>query len=165
MDLLTSTWHTMNNQMDYIDDRSSTKTTATCAGDTTNDLSLRQPSMTTNILPQQSSLTNDAARISQQYFYAFDSEHVGSWNVSDLDRALQYLFYHQKRNKSPSHIDSMNVERLFQQYATPVVTTTTRIPTSFVTNKMSFSGIEPRRLYYREYLQLLHHVYQCTTPG
>ncbi len=137
MDLLTSSWHSINNQMDYIDNHP-TPSTTNVRLETIND----HP-------PER--LTSEAADISHRFFLAFDSEHVGSWNEYDLDRALQYLQYniHTRGDQN----DIVSTAGMFHQYATLV-------PSS--PELTSSPSLNQQRLQYSDYLRLLQHIYNCT---
>lgn len=164
MDVLTSTWHTMNDQMDYIDDNHyhSATTTITAAspppslviGGTTTYMT---SSNELRWQPPQLQLTSEAEEISRRFFLAFDSEHVNSWSVSDLDRALQYILYNTNNKSNRNGRDNSSAIGLFRQYATTTIST---IPSS--SSSTAASRNEPR-LQYTDYLQLLQKLYTGST--
>ena len=167
MDVLTSTWHTMNDQMDYIDDNhyhSATTTTITAVspppssvigGTTTymtssNELRWQPPLL---------QLTSEAEEISRRFFLAFDSEHVNSWSVSDLDRALQYILYNTNNKSNRNRRDNISAIGLFRQYATTTIST---IPSSSSSSSSTATSRNEPRLQYTDYLQLLQNLYTGT---
>lgn len=140
MDLLTSSWHSINNQMDFIDNHS-TPSTINLRSEPKND----HP-------PER--LTSEATDISHRFFLAFDSEHVGSWNEYDLDRALQYLHYN-IHNRGEQN-DVVSTVGMFHQYATLV-------PSSPASPELTSSpSLNQQRLQYTDYLRLLQHIYNCS---
>jgi hypothetical protein len=129
MDLLTSTWHRINNQLDYVD-----------------LVQQQQQQVPTNMVvhsPSIPTLTNEAVEVSRRFFYAFDSEHVGSLSEKDVYHATQYILY--KQNKNHHHpYQYHEISRKFHQYA--------RIQINGQTNDVY-------RLDYSGFVLLIHDIY------
>jgi membrane protease YdiL (CAAX protease family) len=84
MDILTTTWHTINDQMDYVDQK----------------LQRCEKEITKAAVPQ---LTTEAAQVSHRIFHAFDSQHAGSLNEADVHYMVQYMYYN-KQQMRPSPV-------------------------------------------------------------
>jgi Type II CAAX prenyl endopeptidase Rce1-like len=94
MDTLTTNWHRVNDQIDYVDQklqRSGKETTAAA-------------------LPN---LTAEAVQVSQRIFHAFDSQHKSSLNEADVYKMVQYM-YNYKQEMRPS---SVIISEEFQRFA------------------------------------------------
>ena len=148
MDLLTSTWHSVNNQMDYID-KNIIDTHTTLESEMTLTTKAQQPQ---NDHPSESMLTTEAEDSSRRFFLAFDSEHVGSWNEYDFERALQYILYSNNNNNDIGRYRRTGDSTIgsFHQFATMTQSSSTS------------SLLHIPRVQYKEYVQLLEYIYKCT---
>jgi Type II CAAX prenyl endopeptidase Rce1-like len=135
MDMLTSSWHSVNNQLDYIDNKSQEQ---------------EQDIEDVVVTPK---LSLEAENASRRFFLAFDSEHVGSLNQQDIDRVLQYLSY----NPNDSRINSpqYNLNEIQNDVVQQRLTTR---DTNLADNR------EDLRLNYTEFVQLLQSIYRNRSP-
>jgi len=99
MHIIYSTWHRVNNQMDYTQDK-----TIQCMTEGESNVEDRLQTRT------GITLNSETILFARQFFYAFDVDHTGSLSLHDCQRAVSYAFMND--NIAP---DTNVVRDLFNQ--------------------------------------------------
>jgi Type II CAAX prenyl endopeptidase Rce1-like len=131
MDTLTSTWHHINNQLDYVDEQEQQS-----IPEATKVRIEEYPETRTN--PMMAQMSPEAILVSRRIFSAFDSERVGSLNEANVHEMIQYIYY--QKDFCPS---TWTVSNLFHRYAVGWSTK---------------DGSPQQRLEYREFLHFLQEI-------
>ena len=87
MDTLASTWHRVNDQIDYVDRQSQLEMTGPCMKEQSDHMAFPR-------------LSEEAKQVSYRFFHAFDKQQLGSLSEADVCRMIQYMYYN--RNICPS---------------------------------------------------------------
>lgn len=130
MHILAETWHTVNGQMDHVEDQMTAH-----HRHINNNRSQTPPKANDVVQPsaRPRRLSPEAGAIGYRFFHAFDSERQGSLNEADFARAIAYAFPQSCPGTAP---------REFRRHAT-------------TSNNNSKNKNEPPRLEYAAFLQIL----------
>jgi len=83
MHVLAQTWHSVNAQLDWIEENNSNMWN----NDNDNDSTSRQRRQQQQVSPDNTTLA-----ICRRFFYAFDSQHCHSLSETDVQRAVEFAF-------------------------------------------------------------------------
>jgi membrane protease YdiL (CAAX protease family) len=178
--VLCETWHQVNCQMDYTERKCSSPLSTLSSTSTSSLLSISSSSADTKhddddcaavreIQKQAgAALSDETLMFLRRFFYAFDSTHVGTLSLDDVQRAVTYAFLHDD-------------DELQQRHGAAAVPTQQQVHQMFLTvlaqrqqqaSSMTIRASEEvERLRFSEFLRLLfslraqahHHHHHATT--
>jgi hypothetical protein len=99
MHMLTTTWHTVNDQIDWAQDHSDIDRQNLSDNDGKVLAALKEHS--------RGALTSESMQVLHRFFYAFDSDHQSYLSLRDVQTAISYCFWTTQTEPTEAHVEAL----------------------------------------------------------
>jgi hypothetical protein len=99
MHMLTTTWHAVNDQIDWAQDHSDIDFQSLSANDDKVLSALKEHS--------RGALTSESMQVLHRFFYAFDSDHQSYLSLQDVQTAISYCFWTTATEPTEAHVEAL----------------------------------------------------------